>query len=439
MMRCPKCSREVAEGEAICPGCEFILDTSFLGDDILNTLTEAAPSDPDYGGDALLVGDPSEEAEDVFSDVTGSFLSAPSVAVMRKVVAAPMYLSMGMEGLLKPDTVLELAADVDPTHLLLAPFEAHVVSFIDGRRPVARIRKLSGLSLDDLRIALVMLAEKKIIRVKGAARLGQSQIDTDPGAEAASADEFDIPTQLDLKQVQGDARSAGRGSRRDPIPPRESLTPSTGERSPDAYGEEEPTTPQQSSGDLPQDDEPAADPRGFEPADAQLDVSRHRAAEAYQQALVEMQAGQLGSAYASARLAATYAPDDPKINDLLNNWHHISADYSRPRQAQDVVLFIEAQRAEAKGQYDQAIALLRKAIELKPGAAALHNRLGVMLSARLKDFDAAVVELAKAVELEPQNLAYRNNLLKVIPLIKESSADSWSDDSIVGHILKRFG
>ena len=35
-MICPKCGRPVDASAVICPGCDFILDTEFLGDEILD-------------------------------------------------------------------------------------------------------------------------------------------------------------------------------------------------------------------------------------------------------------------------------------------------------------------------------------------------------------------------------------------------------------------
>src|SRR5690606_2686737 len=45
------------------------------------------------------------------------------------------------------------------------PFEAHVLSLLDGQRSVEQVRSLSALSLEDLRIALCMLGDKGLVQV----------------------------------------------------------------------------------------------------------------------------------------------------------------------------------------------------------------------------------------------------------------------------------
>ena len=69
-MECPKCGRTVEDGAFICPGCEFILDTSFLGDDITDderairkkkTKYESPKKTHEFGEDAMILGNPAEQ------------------------------------------------------------------------------------------------------------------------------------------------------------------------------------------------------------------------------------------------------------------------------------------------------------------------------------------------------------------------------------------
>lgn len=67
------------------------------------------------------------------------------------------------EAMLRPEAVLELV--VRPKDL--SPFEQHVAALIDGVRPVARLKKKSGLSSTDLRVALGQLRDRNLLRLVG--------------------------------------------------------------------------------------------------------------------------------------------------------------------------------------------------------------------------------------------------------------------------------
>ena len=64
----------------------------------------------------------------------------------------------------RADAVLALRS---PLPADASPFEQHVAGFIDGFRPVARIRKKTGLSAADIRIALASLYDKKLLALTG--------------------------------------------------------------------------------------------------------------------------------------------------------------------------------------------------------------------------------------------------------------------------------
>ena len=62
-MICPKCGRPVDESAVICPGCDFILDSGFLGEEVLDEEKDLRPG---RGGiepavfnlaDAVILGD----------------------------------------------------------------------------------------------------------------------------------------------------------------------------------------------------------------------------------------------------------------------------------------------------------------------------------------------------------------------------------------------
>lgn len=68
------------------------------------------------------------------------------------------------EAMFRPDAVLELTS---PLPNDVSPIETHVGGLIDGVRPVARLRKKSGLSSDDLRVALGQLRDRRLLKLAG--------------------------------------------------------------------------------------------------------------------------------------------------------------------------------------------------------------------------------------------------------------------------------
>jgi hypothetical protein len=155
-MRCAQCGLENDDGLFICVGCDHILDTSFLGSDITGG---APPLDDDLGGPPTLAGD----------QVTGAFLTEQTSNGLRLVEPEPFATSEA-KVLFDRDAVLAIADGVDVTKLQLSPFESHVITFIDGQRPVARLRGLAGVGPEDLRICLGMLADRGVLVRVGTAR-----------------------------------------------------------------------------------------------------------------------------------------------------------------------------------------------------------------------------------------------------------------------------
>ena len=70
---------------------------------------------------------------------------------------------------------------------------------------------------------------------------------------------------------------------------------------------------------------------------------------------------------------------------------------------------------------------------MNPKAAALYNRLGVVLAIRLKRHDEALVHLRKAIELEPGSIVYMNNFSKVTGMLE--SALELRNESAEAHYL----
>lgn len=176
-MICPKCGRPVEPNAVICSGCDFILDTDFLGDEILD---EEQSLRPGIGGvdpavfnlaDAVILGDLDEQAQ--------SFETSDSGFHVRESTNARLYVSGRSQAMMAPDAVPAILPD-GLTSVRLTPFEKHVLSFIDGKRPVEIIRIRAGLDESEVKTALATLADKGVVEV-----VGRALVETDFFEETA--------------------------------------------------------------------------------------------------------------------------------------------------------------------------------------------------------------------------------------------------------------
>jgi len=165
-MICPKCGRPVTEAAVICPGCDFILDTGFLGEEILD---EEKTLRPGAGGvdpaafnlaDAVILGD--------IDDTAQSFETSDSGFHVRESTGARLYVSGRSQALLAPDAIPAIIQAAS-AGVRLTPFERHVLTFIDGTRPVETIRQIAGLDEAEVKTALATLADKGVVEVVGRA------------------------------------------------------------------------------------------------------------------------------------------------------------------------------------------------------------------------------------------------------------------------------
>ena len=81
------------------------------------------------------------------------------------------------------------------------------------------------------------------------------------------------------------------------------------------------------------------------------------------------------------------------------------------------MFYVQKDYDKAQPNFEKAVDLLEEAISLNPKAAALRNRLGIVLSIRLKRHTEALEQLRIAIELEPGNIVYMNNFSKVTALL----------------------
>ncbi len=185
-MICPKCGRPVAENAVICRGCDFILDTQFLGADILDEEHQLRPG---QGGidpaafnlaDAVILGNIGDDLSSFETSDSGFHLNVEQQA-------ARLYVSGRSQAVMSPDAVIAIIDAGEKVRL--TPFEKHVLRFIDGHRPVEMIRKQAGLDEAEVKTALATLADKGVVKVVGraladAVLAGDSDVDTAPGVGA---------------------------------------------------------------------------------------------------------------------------------------------------------------------------------------------------------------------------------------------------------------
>ena len=62
-----------------------------------------------------------------------------------------------------------------------------------------------------------------------------------------------------------------------------------------------------------------------------------------------------------------------------------------------------------KGQYDEALAELRTAVQLAPNNAEAHHQLGLVLGF-IGEFEQSLSELERAVQIDGRNVVIRNDL-----------------------------
>ncbi len=141
---------------------------------------------------------------------------------------------------------------------------------------------------------------------------------------------------------------------------------------------------------------------------------RRKARNLFEQAQQDREVGRLGAARMNAKLATIYDPDNETYRRILAEWEKPSSEAASSNRPEYVVLYELAQEQEDNDDIDAAIATLEKGVRAAPNPAAFHNRIGVLLAMRKKDYERARDEIEKAIALEPKNDHYKNNLGKVM-------------------------
>lgn len=184
-MRCPLCKAPLTERDRRCPRCDALLErlpfTSLnlvespadIPDPVSPDVADTSSTKADLGGDARIVGELGGDFaswsgsgewtphEDVFHGLTAEDYLGASTGVVERTFVPPatqVYVDETVARQLRPEAVLSIVPGDDS---VLSPFERHVASFLDGSRPLARVARKANLSLDDARIALALLLDRK--------------------------------------------------------------------------------------------------------------------------------------------------------------------------------------------------------------------------------------------------------------------------------------
>lgn len=168
-----------------------------------------------------------------------------------------------------------------------------------------------------------------------------------------------------------------------------------------------------------------------------------RAAQFYEMCMKDLHEGRAGRAWGYAKMAADADPSNEKYRQLVADWSKMVGGGPTPGApaaggaATIKELFEASQLAEQAGDFETAVAHVRRLCELAPTSAAAFNRLSVLLATRLKDFKAAYAAATTAVELDSKNMTYQSNMMKIIARLEGEGAkgDGAARSGLVGKLF----
>ena len=147
----------------------------------------------------------------VLSDIDDAPASAITQASefddsQEKPKAERLYVSGLSQAFIAPDAIPAIVEHVDPKSL--TPFERHVMEYVDGRRPVERIERRSGLNNIEVRTALANLADRGVVKIVG--RAFADNLPIDDSIEIAPEDNiFAQVTQSIIRRTSSSTITAG--------------------------------------------------------------------------------------------------------------------------------------------------------------------------------------------------------------------------------------
>jgi hypothetical protein len=380
-MICPKCGQPVQADTVICEHCNFILDTSFLGKDILDEDKELRPG---TGGvspalfslqNANILNEVNDGGLANFENSEDGEDSDPGK------VAERLYVSGRSQAAIAPDAIPAIANMPHPKQC--TPFEKHVLEHVNGKRPVELIQRRAGLNEIEVKTTLATLADRGIIKMIGRAFADDLPLDDSFELILNEKDIFDVPTQNTIKRHNSSYPSSFAGLDDNLNPAIEELFKTKNVLSP-LNSEERKNLkgPNEDSGVF---DRSSLMGRAINSQPLPLDAD-----------FLDLPSTSRGS----------LTPFNPQsLQDKPLN-------LSTGKQA-EAQLYDQARLLEKKGRISEAIKCLEAGIQINDKLPSFFNQLGIIYALHRKDFPKAESLLKEAISLDPNNVHYKSNLDKI--------------------------
>lgn len=381
--------------------------------------------------DAVVIGDPTNVVEHIRHEV---------IAPGRPPWLRDVMLGGDVAQLSLPQAIVKPTGR-DDSGLALSAFERFALREIDGRRSNAAIRENMRISADDLRLVLSLLADKELITLvavpdpesvapapaappAAVAAAAEGAVGDagggavglpSPAASPAAPEATTASAPAGLMDPVTDPPAPGESFLRPPASPGMHFSYEKTDEQSELSTRSERSLHTQDT-DFPWTQEPtparagisafgkAVSTGGFVVENAQSQANTR-----FEEAVRLIKSGKATTARRHIEVAQTLAPDDPRFSDALMNWRAFVALHET---APDQRAFARAIRAEALGDIQGAVELLRQATSMNPNHANAWNRLGLLL-ARTHDLPAAIDALSRAVELAPNDPSILANFSRV--------------------------
>lgn len=420
-MKCPGCGGDIEEGAWICPHCEFIVDTSFLGNDITNERPEPAqvraedPVGPTAEESSPSGGAPSKrraksrsksrsKAKSRGKSRGSSRSRAKSRSKSRSRANSEREPADAPSGGLDVDPSMILSADempADPAEALVRPVEAAPLD----APPEPTDKKNTNVLPDEV------LPSSSA----GVEPLNPSMLREAPGNGAAVE-----PPALVIADGQGPKKAGlpaakkGKGTSNDAAAKRREVLARAMARGP--------IRERKRSGEGGEKVEARARSVAKEtpaPPAPTFEVRSPKAEKIYQQALEDIEAGNLVSARTNLKLALTFDPGneryEARLEEVLAEEPDMSQDLEDiPKGVQFANQYYEkANEAEDQGDYEEAVKQLERAIRADP-QGVYYNRLGSILAFQLGKLKEGRKMVDKAIQMSPKNKKYQKTLSRIL-------------------------
>jgi hypothetical protein len=145
----------------------------------------------------------------------------------------------------------------------------------------------------------------------------------------------------------------------------------------------------------------------------------------YEQAMRDKEGGNTVSAHMNLKLALSFDRTNAMIKTALRELSGGTQTSDLEKQGMDPEakkMLEDASEAEARNDFDEAIALLERALEQSKDPA-LFNRLGVIIAMRKRDLARGRELVERALEIDPESKTYRHNLEKIAQMAKVARAE----------------